>query len=87
MGVASLVLGIISLVLAVGAGSAGLGWTGSICGIIAIILGASAKKKPEQAGKGKAGLICGIIALSWGLISTIACLACLGTGAAAFGSL
>ena len=68
MGVASLVLGIISLLISIGAGAAGMGWIGSICGIIAIILGAIARKKPEQKGTATGGLVCGIISLSWGII-------------------
>lgn len=83
MAVASLVLGIISLVIAVAGGAAGLGWIGSICGIIAVILGAISKKDPAQKGKATAGLVCGIIALSWGIIATIACMACLGATASA----
>lgn len=47
MGVASLVLGIISLLISFGAGAAGMGWVGSICGILAIVLGAIGKKNPE----------------------------------------
>ena len=83
MGVASLVLGIISLLISFGAGFAGMGWAGSICGILAIVLGAIAKKNPEQKGPATGGLVCGIIALCWGIIATIACVACLGaTGAA-----
>ncbi|MCQ2588371.1 MAG: hypothetical protein MJ174_09665 [Treponema sp.] len=76
MGVASLVLGIISLVSSVVGGVFSLGWVGSICGVIAIVLGVLAKKDAAQAGKGKAGMICGIIALAWGVISTVACIAC-----------
>ena len=83
MGVASLVLGIISLLISIGAGAAGMGWIGSICGIIAIILGAIAKKNPEQNGTATGGLVCGIISLSWGIIATIACVACLGAAAGA----
>lgn len=77
MGTASLVLGIIALVISVGAGAAGMGWIGSICALVAIILGAIAKKDPAQKGA-KAGLVMGIIALAWGIIATIACVACLG---------
>ena len=84
MGVASLVLGIISLVIAVFTGPAG--WIGSICGIVAIVLGAIAKKDEAQKGKATAGLICGIIALAWGIIATITCVACLGAAAAAAAS-
>lgn len=83
MGVASLVLGIISLVISIGAGFAGMGWIGSICGIIAIILGAIAKKNPEQKGTATGGLVCGIISLLWGIIATIACVGCLGAAAGA----
>ena len=83
MGVASLVLGIIALVVSIGTGAAGMGWIGSICGIIAIILGAIARKKPEQKGTATGGLVCGIISLSWGIIATIACVACLGAAAGA----
>jgi len=82
MAVASLVLGIISLVIAVFGGAASLGWIGSICGIIAIILGAIAKKDPEKKKQATAGLVCGIIALCWGIIATIACVACLGAALA-----
>lgn len=83
MGVASLVLGIISLLISFGAGAAGMGWVGSICGILAIVLGAVGKKNPEQKGTATGGLVCGIIALFWGIFATIACVACLGaTGAA-----
>lgn len=86
MGVASLILGIISLLISIGAGVTGMGWIGSICGIIAIILGAVARKKPEQKGTATGGLVCGIISLAWGIIATIACVACLGaTGAALSG--
>lgn len=87
MGVASLVLGIIALVISIGAGAAGMGWIGSICGIIAIILGAIARKNPEQKGTGTGGLVCGIISLIWGIIATIACVACLGASASAFAGL
>lgn len=87
MGVASLILGIISLLISIGAGAAGMGWIGSICGIIAIILGAIAKKNPEQKGTATGGLVCGIISLSWGIIATIACVACLGATAGALSGL
>lgn len=80
MAVASLVLGIISLVIAVGAGAANMGWVGSICGIVAIILGALSRKG-EKKGIATGGLVCGIIALCWGVIATIACVSCLGAGA------
>lgn len=78
MGVASLVLGIIALVIAIGGGAAGLGWIGSICGLLAVIFGAVARKDPAKKGPATGGLVCGIIALCWGIIATIACVSCLG---------
>ncbi len=84
MGVAALVLGIISLLISIGAGAAGLGWVGSICGILAIIFGAIGKKNPEQKGLATGGLVCGVLSLVWGIIATIACVACLGAAASAF---
>lgn len=45
---------------------------GSIIAIFAIILGAIAKKDPNQKGA-KAGLVMGIIALSCGIIEYVAC--------------
>lgn len=84
MAVASLVLGLISLVLSVVFGIFSLGWVGAICGIISIVLGAIAKKKcPEQSGKATAGIILSIIGLAWGVIATISCLACAGAVAGA----
>ena len=82
MAVASLVLGIIALVLSFGIGAIGLGWIGSICGIIAIVFGAISRKDPAKKGIATGGLVCGIIALAWGVIATIACVVCLGVAAA-----
>ena len=81
MGVAALVLGIISVFIAFGGGAAGMGWIGSICGILAIIFGSKGSKNGPDKKLAKAGLILGIIALFGGLLLTIACLACIGTGA------
>jgi len=75
MGAASLVLGILSLVIAVFGGSFGISWIGTIFAIIGIILGAKAKKIPEQAGLGKGGFICSIIGLILSLLVFIACVA------------
>lgn len=76
MATASLVLGIISLLISLGFGAAGMGWIGSICGIVGIVLGALGRKDPEKRGMATAGLVMSIIALSWGVIATIACVAC-----------
>ena len=82
MQTAALVLGIVSLVIAVGGGAAGMGWIGSLCGILAIIFGAIGMKAGgPQRKNAKTGMILGIISLCWGLIVTVACLACIGTGA------
>ena len=82
MQTAALVLGIVSLVIAVGGGAAGMGWIGSLCGILAIIFGALGMKAGgPQRKTAKTGLILGIVALCWGLIVTVACLACIGAGA------
>lgn len=88
MGVASLVLGIISLIISVCGGFAAVGWVGSICAIVAIVLGVIARKTAATRGQGTAGLICGIIALVWGLLATLACAACFtAIGAAALSGL
>lgn len=76
MGVASLVLGIIAIII--GLFSAGaLGWFGAILAIIGIILGAVGRKNPEKRGLATAGLVCSIIGLILCLIVYIACVACL----------
>lgn len=76
MGVASLVLGIIAIII--GLFSAGaLGWFGAILAIIGIILGAVGRKNPEKSGLATAGLVCSIIGLILCLIVYIACVACL----------
>ena len=76
MGVASLVLGIIAIII--GLFSAGaLGWFGAILAIIGIILGEVGRKNPEKSGLATAGLVCSIIGLILCLIVYIACVACL----------
>ena len=77
MGVASLVLGIIALLI--GIFSSGLlGWLGAIVAIIGIVLGALGRKNPEAKGLATAGLVCSIIGLILCLILYIACAACVG---------
>ena len=77
MGVASLVLGILSLLI--GLFSSGLlGWLEAIMAIIGIILGALGRKNPEKKGISTAGLVCSIIGLVLCLILYIACAACVG---------
>ena len=72
MGIASLVLGIISVVLAVFGGT----WVASVLGIVGIILGAVGKK--NGASCAAAGLVLSIIGTSLGLVFFIACAACVG---------
>lgn len=60
MGVASLVLGILSLICGF---IPGVSLFGMIGAIIAIVFGALGRKNPEKAGLATGGLVCGIIAL------------------------
>ncbi len=83
MGIASLVLGILALVI--GLFSAGaFGWLGAILAIIGIILGALGKKVPEKKGIATAGLVLSIIGLVLSLILYIACVALVGGMASIF---
>ena len=74
MGVASLVLGIISLVC--GVFLAGVQWVGAIVGLIGIVLGAQGRKNPDSKGMATAGLVCSIIGFILCIILYIACVAC-----------
>ena len=60
MAVASLVLGIISLVIGIFS-ACSLGWLGAILAVVGIILGALGRKNPEKKGMATAGLVCSII--------------------------
>lgn len=74
MGVASLVLGIISIVGA--CFFASIDWLFAILGIVGIILGAVGKKSNAKCATG--GLVCSIIGTVLSLIFYIACAACVG---------
>lgn len=76
MAVASLVLGIISIVC--GLFLTSLQWLGAIIGIIGIVLGVKARKVPEQHGMATAGLVCSIIGLILCILMYVACAACVG---------
>lgn len=80
MGIASLVLGIISLVIAVFVPA--FGWVASLLALIGVILGAIAKKN-GVGGSATAGLVMSIIALALGVLLYIACVACIGAAASA----
>lgn len=75
MGVASLVLGIIAIVISIF--FAGFNWLGAVLGIVGIVLGALGRKG-EKRGAATAGLVLSIIAFALGLITWIACAACVG---------
>lgn len=81
MGIASLVIGIIPLILSIFVG----GITGIIPAIVGIILGILGRKDETQKSMATGGLVCSIIALVLGLIIWIACALVLG-GLAATGS-
>lgn len=72
MAVASLVLGIIGLVV-----SLFTTWPGAILGLIAIILGALGRKDPAKKGIATAGLVLGILAMVFGLAMLLICGSCL----------
>lgn len=76
MGVASLVLGIISIIC--GFFLSGFQWIGAIVGLIGIILGAQGRKNPEKKGIATAGLVCSIIGFILSILLFVACAACVG---------
>ncbi len=80
MGTASLIMGILSLVLF------WAGWgalVGIVLGIAAIITGTMARKKLPKgmAGAATGGLVCGIIGLILGIIGFVSCIACMALAA------
>lgn len=75
MAVASLVLGIISIVFATMI--PGLQMVGTITGVVGIVLGALARKAPEK--KKWRLVVCSIIGLILSVIFLVACAACVTT--------
>lgn len=81
MGIASMVLGIVSTAWSCFGGT----WISAVVGIVGIILGAVAKKKGAKCAT--AGLVLSIIGAVLGLLLYIACVACVAGVAGAAGSI
>lgn len=82
MGIASLILGIISIIIDIA--TVGVyGWLGAILGIVGIILGVLGRKNAEKKGLATGGMVCSIIGTVLGLVLFIACVAVLGAATAA----
>ena len=84
MGVASLVLGIVSLVIAFIIPGFTLKWIGAILALIGIVLGVSGRKNPENRGIATGGMVCSIIGFVFCIIVVIACSGCVGGVASLF---
>lgn len=88
MAVASLVLGIVSLVLCVFGFGFPIGTILSIVGIVLAILGKKQLvERAQPTGMATAGLVLSIIALILSLLFFIACTACVGAGTSFLNSL
>lgn len=74
MAIAALVLGICSIVF-----DFFIWWLGLILGVVGVILGAAAKKQTPENGMATAGLVCSIIGVALGLVTLVACAACIGS--------
>lgn len=85
MGIASLVLGIVSLVFVF---TGPISFIAVIVGIVGIVLGALARKKlvaeKQPTGAATAGLVMSIIGVVIGAIVWISCVACVSAGTKAF---
>ena len=71
MAAASLVLGIVSLVVAVFFN--GYVWAGALCGIVGIVLAVLARKQEAPSGVATAGLVCSIVGTSLCVLFFVAC--------------
>lgn len=81
--VASLVLGIVSLVFwFFGYGAL----VSVICGIVGLICASSSKKAGFEGGIRKGGFVCSLIGLIGGAIVFVACVACVGIATSALSS-
>lgn len=75
--VASLVLGILSILSSFTIVWVGFGWLGLVFGIVGIVMGVMAKKR-NPSGMATAGLVLSIIGTALCSITFIACVACIG---------
>lgn len=78
MAVASLVLGIISLVMAFVIPGAIVKWIGAILALIGIILGVEGRKKFVDRGMATGGMVCSIIGFVVCIAVAIACAGVMG---------
>ncbi len=76
MGIASLVLGIVALLMTIFTVGV-MGWLSILLGIVGIILGAMGRKNPEDK-VATAGLITSLVATVLSLVLYLACVACIG---------
>ena len=85
MAAGSLVLGIISLVMAFIIPGSTVKWIGAVLALIGIILGVQGRKDPEKHGLATGGMVCSIIGFIACIIVVIACAGIMG-GIVALGS-
>lgn len=78
MALASLVLGIISILMSFTGLIPGLSITGGIFGMFGIIFGAMGRKDPDKYSMATVGLICSIIGTIMSFMFIIACGSCIG---------
>ena len=83
MAVASMVLGIVSIVFSF---IGGLNFVGLVVGIVGLVLVILDKKKAPS-GMATAGIVCSIIGIVLTALVLVACAACLGNAACALESL
>lgn len=78
MAAGSLVLGIISLVMAFIIPGSVVKWIGAVLALVGIILGVQGRKDPEKHGLATGGMVCSIIGFIACIIVVIACAGVMG---------
>ena len=73
MAAGSLVLGIISLVMAFIIPGSAVKWIGAVVALIGIILGVQGRKNPEKRGLATGGMVCSIIGFICCIIVVLFC--------------